>query len=184
MADGYGCVFLYQHHCRRFSDNKASADNNCLFAGAVDAVMVKNLHTCLRGARRETDLLTGEYAGHRKVCHAVHVFFRSQRVFDNRLVEMLRQRTEQKNAVDLVVFIYLIDHCQQFFLRNVLRKKDLLTCYAERLTALCSALLIRNIARIFADADNRQCRIYAFFLACGNVCLNSLIQRSRYLFAQ
>ena len=94
MADGHCSVFLYKHHCGRFSYYKASSDNNCLLAGAVDSVMIQNFHTCLRRAGREADLLACENAGHGKICHAVNVFFCSKSVLDHCLIQMLRKRTE------------------------------------------------------------------------------------------
>ena len=127
MADGYSCVFLNKHHCRRLANNKASSDYNCFFTCAVDSVMIQDLHTCLWCTWWEADLLTCENTGHGKVCHTVNVFFRSKCILDHCLIQMFRKRTEQKNAMNVVVFVYFIDGCKKFFLSYISRKKDFFT---------------------------------------------------------
>ena len=164
MADRYGCVFLNQHHGCRFSNYKASSDNNGFFACAIDSVMIQDLHACLWCTWRETDFFAGEYAGHGKICHTINVFFCSKCIFDHCLIQMFRKRTEQKNAVDVVVFVYFVDGCKEFFLSHISRKKDLLTCHAKSLAAFCCSSFIRHIAWVFANTNDAECRVYAFAL--------------------
>ena len=64
MADRYRSVLLDQHHRGGFADDQAPADDNCLFTGAVIAIMVEDLHAGLGRTGRETDLLACKDAGH------------------------------------------------------------------------------------------------------------------------
>ena len=105
-----------------------------------------------------------EYTGHGKICHTVNVFFCCKSILDHCLIQMFRKRTEQKNAVDVVVFVYFVDGCKEFFLSHISRKKDLLTCYAKSLAAFCCSSFIRNIAWVFANTNDAECRVYAFAL--------------------
>ena len=97
---------------------------------------------------------------------------------------MLRKGTEQKNAMDMVVFVYFINCCKKLILGNVSRKKDFFTCYAKCLAAFGSAFLIGNIAWILANTDNAQCRIYTLCLKLCYICFNFLVQRCCYFFSQ
>mgnify|MGYP000217110839 CR=1 FL=1 len=36
--------------------------------------------------------------------------------FDHCLIQMFRKRTEQKNAMNMVIFIYFVNCCKKFFL--------------------------------------------------------------------
>ena len=94
VADRNSCVLFNQHHCCRFTNNKASSDYYCLFACAVDSVMIKDFHTSLWCTWRETNLLACKYTGHGKVCHTVNVFFRSKCILDHCLIQMFWKRTE------------------------------------------------------------------------------------------
>ena len=94
MADGYGCVFLNQHHSSRFSNNKASSDHNCFLACAVNTIMIQDLHACLWCTWREAKLLACKYTRHGKICHTVNIFLRCKCVLDHCLIQMLWKRTE------------------------------------------------------------------------------------------
>ena len=89
---------------------------------------------------------------------------------------MFRKRTEQKNSVDLVIFVYFINGCKKLILGNILRKKDLLTCNTKSLTALCSTSLVGNIAWVLTNADDAKGRIYTFCLKLCNVSFDLLIE--------
>ena len=140
--------------------------------------MIKDLHACLRCTGREAYCLACKYAGHGTVGHTVYVFSRVKGILNLSLVQVLRKRTEQQNAVNAVVLIYLIYSCQ-----NLLRKQNLLTCYAQSLTSLGCASLIGNIALVLAYADNSQCGVYSLCLQSLYVCLDTLIQCCCYFFS-
>ena len=116
MAYGNRSVLLDQHHGGRFSHHQRTADHNRFLAGAINTIVIQNLHTCLGRAGREAHFLAGKYAGHGSVCHTVHILGRIQSVLNHRLVQVFGKGTEQQNAVDPVVLIYLVNHSQQFFL--------------------------------------------------------------------
>ncbi len=65
-----------------------------------------------------------EYTGHGKICHTVNVFFCCKSILDHCLIQMFRKRTEQKNSMDLVIFVYFIDGCKKLILGDILRKKN------------------------------------------------------------
>jgi len=176
MADSNCRILLNKHHCSRFANYKASSDYNSFFACAVNSVMIKDLHAGLRCAWRESDLLACEYTGHRKICHTVNIFLCCKCILDHCLIQMFRKRTEQKNSVDLVIFVYFINCCKKLILGNILRKKDLLTCNTKSLTALCSTSLVGNIAWVLTNADDAKCRIYTFCLKLCNVSFDLLIE--------
>ena len=113
--------------------------------------MIQDLHACLWCTWRESDLFACEYTGHGKICHTVNVFFCCKSILDHCLIQMFRKRTEQKNSMDLVIFVYFIDGCKKLILGNILRKKNFLTCNTKSLTALCSTSLIGNIAWILTN---------------------------------
>ena len=175
MAYGNGCVFLDQHHGSRFTNYQASSDNNCFLSGAVDSVVIQNLHAGLRCAGRETYVLAGEYAGHGTIGHAVYIFCRIQSILDHRLIQMFRKRTEQKNAMDLRIFVHFVDHRKEFFLRNVSRKKDFLTGNAQSLTTFGCSSLIRDIALILTYTDDAESGVYTFPLKLSNLSFDLFI---------
>ena len=159
MADCYSCIFLNKHHCCRFSNYKASSDNDSFFACAIDSVMIKNFHTGLWCTWRETDFLSCVNTGHRKICHAVYVFFCCKRILDHCLIQMFRKWTEQKNAMDMVIFIYFIDSCKKLVLSYISWKKNFFTCNAQCFATFCCSSFIRNITWILANTDDAQSRI-------------------------
>ena len=111
-------------------NNEAAAYDNGFFTGAVDAVVVEDLHAGLRSTWREALFCSGEYAYHGTVCDTVYVLLRGECFDDCCLIEMFRKRTENQNAVDGIVFVYFIDGSHQLFLGNVCREKEFLVCNA------------------------------------------------------
>ena len=94
VADGNSCIFLNQHHSSRFTNYKASSDNNCFFTCTVNSIMIQNFHTCLWSTWRESDRFSCKYTRHRAICHTVYVFCRIQSVLNQRLIQMFWKRTE------------------------------------------------------------------------------------------
>ena len=182
MADRYCRIFLNKHHGSRFTNYKTSSDNNRFFACAVDSIVIKDLHACLRCTWRESDLLACKYTRHGKICHTVNILLCCKCILDHCLIQMFWQRTEQKNSMDLVIFVYFIDGCKKLILGNILRKKNFLTCNTKSLTALCSTSLIGNIAWILTNTDNTKCRIYTFCLKLCNVRFDLFIESRCYFF--
>ena len=86
MTDSHRCIFLNQHHCRRFSNYKTSSNYYCFLSGAVNSIVIQNFHTSLRCARRKTYFLSSEHARHRAICHTVNIFCRIQGILDHRLI--------------------------------------------------------------------------------------------------
>ena len=68
MAYRYRCILAHEHHSCRFSYYKASSDDYCIFAFAVNSVIIKNLHACLRSTRRESKGFALKHACQRKIC--------------------------------------------------------------------------------------------------------------------
>lgn len=163
VAYSHGSVFLDQHHGCRFPDYQGTAYHNGLFACAVDAVVIQNLHASLGRTGRVAQILSGKYACHGTVCHAVYILRRIQSLLNLILVQVLRQRTEQKNAVNRVILVHLVDHCQYLFLCCVSGKNVLFALYAQLFAALRCASLVGEIALIFTNTDDAKCRYDAFF---------------------
>ena len=107
MADGYGCVFSLTSIMAAGFLHEAAAYDNSFFTGAVDAVVVEDLHAGLRSTWREALFCSGEYAYHGTVCDAVYVLLRGECFDDCCLIEMFRKRAENQNAVDGIVFVTL-----------------------------------------------------------------------------
>ena len=85
-------------------------------------------------------------------------------VFDHCLIQMFRKRTEQKNAVDMIVFVYFVDSDQKFFLGYISRKKDFLTCYSKSFTTFCCSSFIRNVTWVLTNTNDAQSRVYTLSL--------------------
>ena len=64
MANRDRSVLLDQHHCGGLADDQAPADDDRLFAGAVIAIMIQDLHAGLGRTGWEADLLACKDAGH------------------------------------------------------------------------------------------------------------------------
>ena len=76
---------------------------------------------------------------------------------------MLRKGTEQKNAMDMVVFVYLVDCGKKLILRNVSRKKDFFACYTKCFAAFSCTFFIGNVAWVLSYANDAQswiCLLY------------------------
>ena len=183
MAYGHGGVLLDQHHGSRLSYYEASTDDNRLLACAVNSVVIQNLHAGLGRTGREANLLSGKYAAKGSVCLAVYIFLRRQGVFYHALVDMLGQRTEHQDAVDIVILVHLVDDLQELVLADILRQKILFVLYAKGLAALGRASLIGQVVRSFAHADDSQGRIHALFLQGSHIGFDALVQSGGYFFS-
>ena len=53
--------------------------------------------------------LSHENSCHRKIRNSIYIFFYHQRIDNPVLVQMLRKRSEQQNAMNFIILIYLTD---------------------------------------------------------------------------
>ena len=114
----------------------------------------------------EAQLLAHEHAGIGTVSHAVHVLAGIEAIADLVLIslEVLGQRTEHENAVDLVVLVDLVDDLQEFLLGDVLGQNELLNSHAQSLGALGGAVLVAQIVGTLAAANDGQSGVHALGL--------------------
>ena len=187
MADGHGGVLLHQHHGGGLADDKRTADHHGVLALAVDAVVVQNLHAGLGRAWREAQIRAIlEHAGVGQIGHAVDVLAGVELVADLVLIrlQVLGQGAEHQHAVDGIVGVQLFDLRDQRFLGHVLGQHELLNLDANQLRACHRALLIGQVGRILAAAENAQLRGDALFLQFCNLRLQLRVQRGGDFLAQ
>ena len=154
---------MEQQHGGGLAHHRAPADDHRLLAGAVNAVVVQNLHAGGGGAGGEAQGLAHEHAGVGAVGHAVHVLAGIQTVADLVLVrlQVLGQGAEHEHAVDLVVGVDAVDDFQKVPLGHVLGQDELLHRHAQGLRPLGGATLIAEIVGPLAAADDGQGGLYA-----------------------
>ena len=179
VADGDGGVLLHQHHGCGLAHDQGAADDHGALALAVDAVVVQDLHAGLGGAGREAQILAVlKHACVGQVGHAVHILGRIQLVADLVLIrlQVLGQGAEHQHAVDAVVGVELLDLGDQGLLGHVLGQHELLHLNADQLRAGHSALLVGQVGRVLAAAENAQLRGDALFLQFCNLRLQLRVQ--------
>ena len=76
MAHGHRGVARLQQHGDGFPDHKAATDDRRPLAGGIDAVVIQNLHTALRGAGGVSLAPAGEHRKQGGGGHAVHILAR------------------------------------------------------------------------------------------------------------
>ena len=123
VADGDGGVLSHQHHGSGLADNQGAADDDSLLAGAVDAVVIQDLHAGGGGAGSEAQALGAfEDAGVGQVGHGVDILLGSQTVADLLLVVL--QVLGQRQRVYIIVgyIIILVTNCM--FVKVFVFKQD------------------------------------------------------------
>ena len=150
------CVLMHQQHADRSPDHQRTPDHRRLLALWVDAVVAQKLHRRLRRAGRKADLCVGEHTGQRRVCAAVHILFGIEHPARALGVQLLRQRTEEQNPVDVRILVDGGKRFVEFVLRHVLPQHKVLHAHADRFAALDGVSLVGEIVRAFADTYDTE----------------------------
>ena len=118
--------------------------------------------------------------------HAVHILLRIQLVADLVLVclQVLGQRPEHQYAVDGIVGIDLFDGSDQGVLVHIARQQEVYDLHAHQFGTLGSTTLVRQVAGVFAAADDSQSGLYALGTQSGSPLLQICIQCIGNFFTQ
>ena len=119
MADSYSCILSKHQHGKRFSNNHASSDDGHSFPLEFNSIVIHNVHHCLRSTRRISSSVTFEYFCKIYRTHSIHILCRVDHLSDLLYIKLLRKRLEQKNPVNLRIFIDLTESILKFFLWNI-----------------------------------------------------------------
>ena len=155
VADGHGRVLAEKQVGDRLADDLAPADDDGVAALDLDAVLLEQHHHARRSRRQEGRAPEIEAAGARRV-EAVDVLSLVDGREHAALVELLRHRQLDEDAVDLVVCVQALEHGEQLVLGRVGGKAFVVARHAG--LDRCSVLVpdVDLGSRIVADEDGRE----------------------------
>ena len=102
MTDRNGCILAKQQHRYRLADNVASADDDGMLAGNVNAASLDQLNHACRRTWQQAVVADNQIAYAFRV-EAVYVFIDANGINNCFLVNMLRQRQLNKNTVNCML---------------------------------------------------------------------------------
>ena len=150
VRDRDGRIRLQQQVRHRLPDDVRAPDHDGPRPGDLDAVLVEQPHHAERGGGDERRPAQVEQAGVGGM-ESVDVLRRVERLDRHRLVEVLRQRRLDEDAVDRVVVVQLLDHRDQLLLRDVRRKPPVVGADPDLLRRLVLAADVDVRRGIVAD---------------------------------
>lgn len=120
---GVAIALLHHQRGHRLADDVAASENDTLLARSLDIVTVQKGHDAQRSGRdeaRQSDVHATDVDG----VETVHVLAVVDSHDDLLLVDMLRQRQLNDEAIDILVFVEAVNTSQQLFLRHVILIAD------------------------------------------------------------
>ncbi len=115
MADGHSGVLLQQEYGNRLANDIAPPYNNGVLTLQVIADKLEHLQAAMRRAG-DIAFLANHQVADIDGMKAVHILFHGNSVNNRLLLNMVRQRQLDQNAVNPVVPVQPVDQCQQLFL--------------------------------------------------------------------
>src|SRR6187431_2547900 len=104
MANGNGGISIKQHQCHWFTKNWAAANYYGVFTSRLNTVTVKQTHNPFGGCTA-VSFFTHAHATETQTGYAVYIFFRANCIKTQTLINLMRNRMLQQDAVHIRVII-------------------------------------------------------------------------------
>ena len=108
---------------------------------------MEHLHNRLCRARRKSRIVSGEYLCHVHRAHPVHVFLGTDHLPYGLFIQILWERTQQQDPMDVRVFIFSSECLFKIILAYVFRKLNYFTGDPRKLHPLLGSPLISKVIR-------------------------------------